>query len=377
MRRAWLALALCACAPAPPLAPVAKPAWDAALPRFHCSFDGRCPELAIAGESEARLGGRPSPFRGIGDPSLEFDPETGQVWLAYSWLDVVVSAAGPPPVADFAIRTHLARSADGGRSFERVDAANRIQRRPDRRGRAGHFLHEVPTLARAGARDWRLAWLRYFDPLGEAREYAEPRLVGVRAAEPASFGRTPEETLGAEAALADCAGLTEPALFAEDGQLWLAASCIVFAGGTRRPERERLVLLRESAGGFTPAGALLGAADARALGGDRVEQADLARARDGRLLLFVTPIRERENPAHQGCVVLEVEDLAAARVRREADGRPFVRAVVSADGNGLGPGMCTYDAASETGVLMVITRFDLASDPPDLLFSLRRTGFHP
>jgi hypothetical protein len=39
--------------------------------------------------------------------------------------------------------------------------------------------------------------------------------------------------------------------------------------------------------------------------------------------------------------------------------------------------MCTYDAASETGVLLVITRFDLTSDPPDLLFSLRRTGFHP
>jgi hypothetical protein len=377
MRRTLLAVALCACAPALAPAPSAKPAWDAALPRFHCAFDERCPELAIRGESEARIGASPSPFRGIGDPSLEVDPETGHVWLAYSWLDVVVSAAGPPPVADFGIRTHLARSVDGGRSFERVNAANRVQRRPDRQGRAGHFLHEVSTLARVGPRDWRLAWLRYFDPLGAAREYAEPRLVGVRAPEPASFGRTPEEALGAEPALADCAGLTEPALFAEDGRVWLAASCIVFSLGSRRPERESLVLLREAAGGWAPAGALLGAADARALGGDRVEQADLARGRDGRLLLFVTPIREGENPAHQGCVVLEVEDLAAARIRREAAGRPFVRAVLTADGNGLGPGMCTYDAASETGVLLVMTRFDLASDPPDLRFSLRRTGFHP
>jgi hypothetical protein len=75
--------------------------------------------------------------------------------------------------------------------------------------------------------------------------------------------------------------------------------------------------------------------------------------------------------------VLEVEDLAAARIRREPDGRPHVRAVLDADGNGLGPGMCTYDAASETGVLLVITRFDLGRDPPDLWFSLRRTGFHP
>lgn len=91
----------------------------------------------------------------------------------------------------------------------------------------------------------------------------------------------------------------------------------------------------------------------------------------------MTPIRDGADPAHQGCVALEVEGLAAAHIRRNADGSPFVRAVLTADGNGLGPGLCAYDAASETGVLLVITRFDLAADPPDLLFSLRRTGFHP
>lgn len=377
MRRVLLALALGACTPASAPEPFGEPRFDAAVPRFHCAFDERCPELAIEGEAEAQIGARPSPFRGIGDPSLERDPETGALWLAYSWLDVVVSAPGPPPVADFAIRTHLAHSTDGGRTFTRVGAANRVQRRPDRRGRAGHFLHEVPTLTRAGPGDWRLAWLRYFDPLGAVREYAEPRLVGVRAAEPAALGRTPEDALGVEPLRPDCAGLTEPALFAEDGRVWLAASCIVFARGARRPERESLVLLRDDGAGLAPAGVLLGAADAHALGGHRLEQADLARARDGRLLLFVTPIREGADPSHQGCVVLEVEDLAAARIRREPDGRPHVRAVLTADGNGLGPGMCTYDAASETGVLLVITRFDLASDPPDLVFSLRRTGFHP
>ena len=359
MKRAALALALLACVPPPE--PVANPRWGAAA-RFHCSYDARCPELAIEGAPHAQAW-----FRGIGDPSLEHDPETGALWLAYSWLDV----AGP----DFAIRTQLARSDDRGRSFSVTSSANEVERRPDARGRAGLWVHEVPTLARVGRGDWRLAWLSYFDPLGAGpREYAEPRLRAARAAAP--------ERLGAPVTLLSpphegCAALTEPTLFAEDGQLWLAASCIVFWLGTRRPERERLLLWRDTGEGWTHAGALLDAADARALGGDRVEQADLARARDGSLLLFVTPIREGEDPAHQGCVVLEVEDLAGARVRRHAEGSPFVRAVLTADGNGLGPGTCTYDAASETGVLLVITRFDLASDPPDLLFSLRRTGFHP
>lgn len=360
MRRAALALAFLACAPAP--RPVAHPRWDASVRRFHCAYDERCPELAIAGAPHAQ-----SWFRGLGDPSLEHDPATGTLWLAYSWLDT----AGP----DFAIRTQLARSDDRGRSFSVTSSANEVERRADARGRAGLWLHEVATLARVGPRDWRLAWLSYFDPAGPGpREYAEPHLVSARAASP--------ERLGAAANLLSpphegCAALTEPALFADDGQLWLAASCVVFSLGTRRPERERLLLWRESAGAWAPTGALLDAAAARALGGHRVEQADLARARDGSLLLFVTPIRDGADPAHQGCVVLEVEDLVAARIRRNPDGGPFVRAVLTADGNGLGPGLCTYDAASETGVLLVITRFDLASDPPDLLFSLRRTGFHP
>lgn len=360
MRRAALALALLACAPAPE--PAAQPPGGAAARRFHCPYDARCPELAIAGAPHARAW-----FRGVGDPSLAHDPATGTLWLAYSRLDT----RGP----DFAIRTQLARSDDRGRSFSVTSSANEAERRPDARGRAGLWVHEVPTLARAGPGDWRLAWLSYFDPLGAGpREYAAPRLLVARAASP--------ERLGAPVTLLSpphegCAALTEPALFVEDAQLWLAASCVVFSLGARRPERERLLLWRESGAGWIHAGALLGAADARALGGDRIEQADLARARDGSLLLFVTPIREGEDPAHRGCVVLEVADLAGARIRRHADGSPFVRAVLSAEGNGLGPGMCTYDAASETGVLLVITRFDLASDPPDLLFSLRRTGFHP
>lgn len=359
MHRAALALALLACAPPP--APLAKPHWDPSVRRFHCSDDARCPEISITGAAPAR-----SWFRGLGDPTLEHDPATGTLWLAYSWLDTL----GP----DFAIRTQVARSDDRGRSFFVTSSANEVERRPDARGRDGLWLHEVPTLARADAGDWRLAWLSYFDPLGAGpREHAEPHLLAARGAAP--------DRLGAAAPLsppaAGCAALTEPALFADDGQLWLAASCVVFSLGARRAERERLALWREVRGAWSDAGVLLDASDARALGGDRVEQADLARARDGTLLLLVTPIRDGEDPAHQGCVVLEVEDLAAARIRRQPDGSPLVRAVLTADGNGLGPGLCTYDAASETGVLLVITRFDLASDPPQLVFSLRRTGFHP
>ena len=51
--------------------------------------------------------------------------------------------------------------------------------------------------------------------------------------------------------------------------------------------------------------------------------------------------------------------------------------MITADGNGLGAGLCTYDAKSETGVMMVITSFDLCPKPVDIVFSLRATGIHP
>jgi hypothetical protein len=47
----------------------------------------------------------------------------------------------------------------------------------------------------------------------------------------------------------------------------------------------------------------------------------------------------------------------------------------TADGNGLGPGLCSYDANSDTGVLLVITT--VTKNGTDIEFSLRTTGVHP
>jgi hypothetical protein len=79
------------------------------------------------------------------------------------------------------------------------------------------------------------------------------------------------------------------------------------------------------------------------------------------------------DPSHQGCVVFEFADFATGALVRGGSGVP--RAVISSDGNGLGPGLCTYDADSETGVLLVITT--VTSNATDIEFSLRATGVHP
>lgn len=361
---------------------------------FHCGMDDRCPEVMVEGDPHATIDGKPAPFRGYGDPSLEFDPENKTLWLSYSWLDVLVGESGPPPKVDFGVRTHLAKSEDRGKTFRFVKAINETTRETDPDSeRQGWAMHEVSTLVRK-PEGWQILWLRYFEPFGPPPpERSQFRYVRSRVAAPEQLGDEAEEwirgpaasaklgvkhNLSAEiSALADCTAFTEPALFLHGEATYLATGCIVFAGGARRPERERVALLREEEGGYRYVGVLLNGGDARRIGADVLEQADLSVSRNGGILLTVTPIRLGKDPAHQGCVVYEVEDFETARVKRDADGRAVPRATITADGNGLGPGLCTYDAASETGVLLVMTRMDTKSMPPDILFSLRATGVHP
>ena len=361
---------------------------------FHCAFDSTCPEVMVSGDPYATLGGGPAPYRGYGDPSLEFDPDTGDLWLSYSWLDVLVSEPGPPPVADFGVRTHLARSSDGGQTFTFVRAVNQTSpiTHPDS-GASGWTIHEVSTIAREGPGAWQSLWLTYFDPFGSpppgtdhrsdfyyARSVAgSPQGLG-DAATPwvrtngtsASWGVV--HNLSAIPELGDCSALTEPALFSQGGETYLATNCVVFVDGVRREDQERLALLRQEANGYSYAGELVDYADAVGLGGTRLEQADLALAENGAVLLIVTPIQASE-PNHLGCVVLEVSDIMTAQVRREASGAPVELARITGEDANIGAGLCTYDAASQTGVLMVL--HDLTPTPFDLVFSVRATGVHP
>jgi hypothetical protein len=91
---------------------------------FHCTLDVACPAITVAGDPFATIGPGPAPFRGYGDPELAYDPSTGTLWLTYSWLDVLISDPGPPPVIDFGVRTHLARSDDNGVTWTFVDSLN-------------------------------------------------------------------------------------------------------------------------------------------------------------------------------------------------------------------------------------------------------------
>jgi hypothetical protein len=348
----------------------------------------------IVGDPHSQLNMLPDPFRGYGDPSLEYDPTTGTLWLAYSWLNIEISDPGPPVVFDLGVRTHLARSDDNGNSFTFVRSVNDMgmEAHPDT-GVMGWSVHEVSTLAKEPSGDWQLLWFKYFNPFGtvtgvdERQEYLYWRTI---ATTPDQLGDVSEVWARALATspswgalidfndiveLADCATLTEPGLFVFNSETYLASSCLIVDATGRRADLERLVLLKQTAVGYTYVGDILDAQDAADLGVDVIQQADISVARDGSIVLIVTPIILNADPSHQGCVVFEFDDFAAGTLVRDGNGRAVPRTVISSDGNGLGPGLCTYDANSDTGVLLVITT--VTNNGTDIEFSLRATGVHP
>ncbi len=376
--------------------PVVSPPPAAGPITFHCSKDASCPEVLIVGDLHSVVNGVPDPFRGYGDPSLEFDASTGTLWLAYSWLNTQVSAAGPPVIFDLGVRTRLARSDDNGVTFTFVRTVNDMQMEPHpETGVIGWSTHEVSTLVKEPSGTWQILWLKYFNPLGtvtgvdERQEFlywrttaATPDGLGDNSAvwgkfdgtlaswgAPVDFNAIPE--------LANCLIQTEPGLFAFNGETYLATSCLVVDATGRRTDLERLELLRQTQTGYAYVGTILDGQDAADLGVDAIEQADISVARDGSILLVVTPIILAADPGHQGCTVFSFDDFASASIARDSNGVAIPRAIITADGNSLGPGLCTYDANSETGVLLVITTVTGSGATTDIEFSLHATGVHP
>jgi len=102
-------------------------------------------------------------------------------------------------------------------------------------------------------------------------------------------------------------------------------------------------------------------------------QADVSNARDGSIIFHVTPKVFDSEPQHQVCVALEFNNFPVGELRTNTNTELIERAIISAEGNGIGPGLRTYDANSETGILLVIT----ITDDSGTEFSLRATNIHP
>ncbi len=366
--------------------------------RFFCAMDDSCPEILIASDPHATSGTVPSAFRGYGDPSLAFDESTNTVWMAYSWLDILNNPEFPQNI-NLGMRTHLARSSNGGDTFEYVSGINSTESilHPDTNV-AGWLIHETPTLIQQADTNWQVLWFQYYSPVpgnpGVQTERSDflfkqsvattPELLGQTAVTHASsnltsagfgtfFNLNTMQDSTDNRPLSGCTAFTEPELFVFQNETYLIGQCLVFTDGSRDPSAEKLFLLKQDDTEYIYVAALTNYNDAQQFGADVLTQPDVSFARDGAVILTMTPKVLGSDPEHQGCVVVTFDDFAEGALIRTSSGSLVERAIITAEGNGLGPGLCTYDPNSSTGILIVVTIFGEA----ETVFSLRRTGIHP
>lgn len=388
---ACLALSVAACKKEdtpPPQIETQPPAPHTDAPVFDCTATKPlCPHIVIAGDGFAALpNGEPSPFRGFADPTIRQDPQTNRLWMAYSWPNVHV--LGPLQVVP-GVDIHLAHSDDGGATWaydgDLWSSYADTNRGGD--GAPGFTDHEVANLLpiqTASSLTWVGARLDYFLPNSggfKERPVGSFRLVLTQADSPAQLRDAPSVTLGSsltspgwgvdfylsslDASLERCSLWNEPALFYENETLYLVVRCLAYSQTTSLPmmdESDLVVFSTQPVGDlkgwqWSYLGALAGSNEARELGGDGLTQVDLAKGTDGALLAVLTTdawSNAERDFIHYGCLVVEVESLDPPALKRDDDGRLIVRAVATAsDQSPLGPGACSYDPASATGVLIV------------------------
>ncbi len=400
-------------APAPTLDPSSTAAGSALATtspsptqlEFDCLGDSdACPALLVEGDSPATLpDGRLSPFRGLSDPTIQRDPRSGRLWLAYSRPSIHITAQGPTT----RVESYLAHSDDAGQTW-RSDGVLWAAREATNplTGDSGYIDTEVPNLFPAsinGELLWFGARLELFVPSGRAlgqRPITSFRIVVSAAGTPEALATADAQSLGAaatapewdidqalsklEPSLQNCVAWNEPALLAEGGTLYLALRCLALsAAGTPDVTRSPLVVFATEPTGVAAnwkwryVGQLAGAREAAELGGKGVTQIDFARSRDGALLCILTPddwSAEHREFVHYGIRVLELESIDPPQLRRDAQGRLVLRAIVTAsDQRPLGPGAAAYSPDSETGILLMRRVIREAS----LVASVHATGLHP
>ncbi len=363
-----------------------------------------CSEILVQNDPYFTLpGGSASPFNGYADPSIRKDPQSNTLWLSYSWGNIHTGTANI-----IGVNTHLAKSADGGNTFTfvkelwpsvaAVNATNTSQQ--------GYMESEVSNLlpvSENGTVTWYGARLTYLIYNQNGAATLAGNSFQIKIAKAAS----PEELSGAPSCILTSAGTAtawpasknlstlnsdlydvgqwnEPALYYENGTLYLALVAFVYQpGGEPNMSRHAVHIFATTTTGdpatwqWSYKGKLCSATEAAELGAQRLTQIDMAKGTDGKLLLVATPDdynTTEKDYDHKGCKVLEIKSLDNPALERDTNGKLKVRAVITAsDANDLGSAASTYDPASSTG--LIFTR--RTKNNTEFTARIWRTGIKP
>jgi hypothetical protein len=403
------ALLLCACGGGGSAAPVTDPTSQTI--HFDCTDGPSCPAININGDPLYVLpNGASSPFRGFADPSMRKDPDSARLWLSYSYVSIHPDLVAGNVVITPSVEIHLAHSDDRGQSwtYDKTIWPSTLGTDQGATNDVGYSIHEVSTLAPFhlnNTTQWFALHLRYFlkqgDPIDLRKgDSFQHRLTS--AATPTQLGNNAEAILtnpltapgwGSNLQLATlspdlskCSVFSEPSLYQVDDKLYFITECLVLdlssGNAVRVPSEEfNAVFVTDVGSDVTKfnwqyLGKITDSSVAAELGGIILTQVDIARGRDGKLLLIVTPATQIGNAtqSHLGCRVLEIASLNPPALARNSDGSLKLRADIrSSDSDS--SGLCSYDPDADTGVILVRTHVDLTK--PELVWQMHATGVQP
>lgn len=269
---------------------------------------------------------------GIFDPAVEYGDD-GVGWLAYSQIE-----------APKLIHTHLATSADRGKTWSFVTKINEsyedtieVDGKPVR----GAWRYETPTLVHDPGdpgKQWKLFSIRYFvtPPFkGPDRLFSDGWIAYKYASNPTGpwskeirlFG---PPSSGAEVNLSTLdPKLRKFAFFSEPGsvvvgdEIFMSFDAYPTKSGLGDWENHQIVLVSSADHGATWRfrGILTGYADCKRAGYAAFTASSLVEV-DGRHYLLVSPAGSmtKAGKGHDGTYIIAFEDIARAKLHRDADG---------------------------------------------------------
>jgi len=350
-----------------------------------------CTAITLTGDPPAT-----TPFAGYADPTIRQDPQTGTLWMAYSWPHTITVGASTYQGID----THVSYSTDGGVTWNYQGALYTSQPVTNPvTGATDYTANEVMNLYPQvvnGVTYWYGIHSIYYVPgtgaggssvesytkrweFAMAAGTATTGPMGLAAATPQYLGQSintygqdfpvSQNLSSLNSNLAGCAEFFEPALVMSGANLYLFLSCTPTSGDptgmfyavfmTPDPQTNAPNWTWTYAPEAAPLFA--GLADALSIGGylgqgaNYLTQMDIAPGKTaGVMLAIVTAAYNDSTGKHSlGCVAAELSSIAPPAFVYNALGQVQVDAVItSSDSISGGPGSCTYSPYSATGMIM-------------------------
>lgn len=318
---------------------------------------------------------------GIFDASLEYG-DNGIGWMAYSSIEI-------PKF----VETHIAKSIDRGRTWNFVakpNTSNEFKLMVNNKSVDSVWRHETPSLlfdpTDKPDRRWKLFTNLYsveepFEPT--SRRMSSGAIEVQYSASPDRGWSQPVCMVGpfkgcrinlatASPSLADVKFMTEPGTIVENGVIYMSLDVGATENGMGNWEHYRIILLASKDHGesWRYVGTLLDHNDAMRFKYLVFTGSSLVREK-GKLYLFATPsgATHKESHDHDGTMIMELVDIAQAKVARDKMGAPIV--VKRIDITKQSGGLADYDEQNTAGGI-VFPQFTLFGIPQ--VFQIWNTG---